>query len=137
MVSRVLTVVKTALQDKRQILSCYCSKKTSKTSPHSPEPTSLILRNIYSCFHSIVHIFSKYPSRVHPTQVLERERNELLLSRFSRVRLCATPQTAAHQAPPSMGFSRQEYWSGVPLPSLRNELATSYYQGVFSLSITN
>ena len=37
----------------------------------------------------------------------------LLLSRFSRVRLCATPETAAHQAPPSMGFSRQEYWSGV------------------------
>ena len=31
----------------------------------------------------------------------------LLLSRFSRVRLCATPETAAHQAPPSMGFSRQ------------------------------
>ena len=41
----------------------------------------------------------------------------LLLSRFSRVRLCATPETAAHQAPPSMGFSRQEYWSGLPLPS--------------------
>ena len=41
----------------------------------------------------------------------------LLLSRFSRVRLCATPQTAAHQAPPSTGFSRQEYWSGVPFPS--------------------
>ena len=39
----------------------------------------------------------------------------LLLSRFSRVRLCATPWTVAHQAPPSMGFSRQEYWSGVPL----------------------
>jgi len=33
---------------------------------------------------------------------------------FSRVRLCATPWTAAHQAPPSMEFSRQEYWSGVP-----------------------
>ena len=32
----------------------------------------------------------------------------LLLSRFSRVRLCATPQTAAHQAPPSLGFSRQD-----------------------------
>ena len=41
----------------------------------------------------------------------------LLLSRFSRVRLCATPWTVAHQDPPSMGFSRQEYWSGVPLPS--------------------
>ena len=33
------------------------------------------------------------------------------------VRLCATPWTAANQAPPSMGFSRQEYWSGLPLPS--------------------
>ena len=36
---------------------------------------------------------------------------------LSRVWLLATPRTAAHQAPPSMGFSRQEYWSGVPLPS--------------------
>ena len=36
---------------------------------------------------------------------------------LSRVRLLATPGTAAYQAPPSMGFSRQEYWSGVPLPS--------------------
>ena len=35
-----------------------------------------------------------------------------------RVRLLATPWTAAYQAPPSMGFSRQEYWCGVPLPSL-------------------
>ena len=38
----------------------------------------------------------------------------LLLSHFCRVRLCATPLTAAHQAPPSLGFSRQEYWSGLP-----------------------
>ena len=36
---------------------------------------------------------------------------------LSRVRLFATPRTAAYQAPLSMGFSRQEYWSGVPLPS--------------------
>ena len=36
---------------------------------------------------------------------------------LSRVGLLATPWTAAHQAPPSMGFSRQEYWSGLPLPS--------------------
>ena len=36
---------------------------------------------------------------------------------FSRARLLATPWTAAHQAPPSIGFSRQEYWSGLPLPS--------------------
>ena len=43
---------------------------------------------------------------------------------LSRVRLLATPWTAAYQAPPSMGFSRQEYWSGVPLllPSLDSQL---------------
>ena len=41
----------------------------------------------------------------------------LLLSCFSRVRLLETPWTAVYQAPPSMGFSRQGYWSGLPLPS--------------------
>ena len=41
----------------------------------------------------------------------------LLLSCFSCVRLCVTPQTAAHRAPPSLGLSRQEYWSGLPFPS--------------------
>ena len=45
----------------------------------------------------------------------------LPLSCFSRVRLCATPQTAAHQAPPSLGFSRQEHWSGLPFPSPMRE----------------
>ena len=59
----------------------------------------------------------------------------LLLSCFSRVQLCATPWTAAYQAPPSMGFSRQEYWSGVPLaplsgikpasPALEDEVLTT------------
>ena len=41
----------------------------------------------------------------------------LLLSHFSRVQLCASPQMAAHQAPPSLEFSRQEHWSGLPFPS--------------------
>ena len=41
----------------------------------------------------------------------------LLLPKNSCVRLCATPQMAAHQAPLSLGFSRQEYWSGLPFPS--------------------
>ena len=45
----------------------------------------------------------------------------LLLSRFSRVRLCATPETAAHQALPFLGFSRQEHWSGLPFPSPMHE----------------
>ena len=39
---------------------------------------------------------------------------------LSHIWLLVTPLTAAHQAPPSMGFSRQEYWSGVPLPSPDN-----------------
>ena len=41
----------------------------------------------------------------------------LLLSCFSYVQLCETPQMAAHQASPSLGFSRQEHWSGLPFPS--------------------
>ena len=45
---------------------------------------------------------------------------------LSRVRLLATPWTAAYQAPLSMGFSRQEYWSGVPLPSLETILGFIY-----------
>ena len=45
----------------------------------------------------------------------------LLLSRFSRVRLCAAPQTATHQALPSLRFSRQEHWSGLPFPSPMHE----------------
>ena len=45
----------------------------------------------------------------------------VLLSLFSRVRLCATPLTAAHQAPPSLGFFRQECWSGLPFPSPMHE----------------
>ena len=45
----------------------------------------------------------------------------LLLSRFSCVPLCVTPETAAHQALPSLGFSRQEYWSGLPFPSPMRE----------------
>ena len=44
-----------------------------------------------------------------------------MLHHFSHVRLCATPWTAAHQAPLSKGFSRQEYWSGFPFPSPRDQ----------------
>ena len=48
----------------------------------------------------------------------------LLLSCFSRVQLCATPWTAAYQASPSVGFSRQEHWSGLPFPSPMHESGT-------------
>ena len=53
-----------------------------------------------------------------------------LLSRVNRVRLCATPESAAHQAPPSLEFSRQEYWSGLPLPSLLEYSIAGQFQYV-------
>ena len=52
---------------------------------------------------------------------------------LSHVRLLATPWTAAYQAPPSIGFSKQEHWSGVPLPSLRQ---TTWVQ-ILALQPTN
>ena len=47
---------------------------------------------------------------------------------LSRVWLLATPWTVAYQVPPSMGFSRQEYWSGVPLPSSMTNLDKPVYK---------
>ena len=58
----------------------------------------------------------------------------LLLSHFSRVQLCATPWTAAHQASPSMGFSRQEHWSGLPFPSPMHESESEVTQSCPTLS---
>ena len=60
----------------------------------------------------------------------------LLLSCFSRVRLCATPWTAAHQAPPSMGFSRQEYWNGLSLPSPEMGIIEGAYFTISSALLT-
>ena len=66
---------------------------------------------LISLFRKGFALDSVYVKRATDSQLL------LLLSRFSRVRLCATLQKAAHQAPLSLGFSRQEYWSGLSFPS--------------------
>ena len=58
----------------------------------------------------------------------------LLLSHFSTVRLCATPEMAAHQAPPSLGLSRQEHWSGLPFPSPMHESEREVAQSCPTLS---
>ena len=55
---------------------------------------------------------------------------------LSRVWLLATPWTVARQAPPSVGFSRQEYWSGVPLPSLCFMWGTYYYPHFIRRKVT-
>ena len=54
---------------------------------------------------------------------------------LSPVRLLGTPWTAAHQAPPSTGFSRQEYWSGVSLPSLEHPSNTKQKEIIPSLNL--
>ena len=56
---------------------------------------------------------------------------------LSSVQLVATPWTATYQAPPSMGFSRQEYWSGVPLPSPTGVGSFSLLQGIFPTQGSN
>jgi len=69
-----------------------------------------------------VNIYSIAPFRlVYWSSDVELCMLLLLLSRFSRVQLCATPQMEAHQAPPSLGFSRQEHWSSLPFPSPMHE----------------
>ena len=58
----------------------------------------------------------------------------LLLSSFSCVQLCATTKTAAHQAPRSLGFSRQEHWSGLPFPFPMHESESEVTQSCPTLS---
>ena len=60
-------------------------------------------------------------------------RSEVKVKSLSRARLLATPWTAAYRAPPSMGFSRQEYWSGLPLPSYKflQNPAPAYFHSFF------
>ena len=67
-------------------------------------------------------------SNLHLLQLLHyswilycRAAREVFANHFSGVWLCATPETAAHQAPPSLGFSRQEHWSRLPFPSPMHE----------------
>ena len=54
---------------------------------------------------------------LHSSVIDNSPKLNVKLKSFSHVRLLATPWTVAHQAPPSMEFSRQDYWSGLPFPS--------------------
>ena len=67
-----------------------------------------------SSFTFIKRLFSSSLSAV---RVVSSAYLLLLLSRLSSIRLCVTPWTEANQAPPSLGFSKQEHWSGLPFPS--------------------
>ena len=73
-------------------------------------PQCKFLKFLTQCesYRKGARIIQEIPEQFHLEDLLLL----LLLSLFSRVRLCATPETAAHQAPLSLGFSRQERWSG-------------------------
>ena len=82
----------------------------------------------YFSISPVISLINKNLSTLHLKSKTKRETQTfkfinymLLLSRFSCLRLCATPQMAAHQAPLSLGFTRQEHWSGLPFPSPMHE----------------
>ena len=75
----------------------------------------------FSCLLKSLTSLSQVPYYWWPCLILER-RMKVKVKSLSSVWLSATPWTAAHQAPPSMGFSRQEHWSGLPFPSPSNFL---------------
>ena len=91
----------------------------------------LMLKHKRTDHPDVVTVWAKWKNNRAAQQWIKKPREKkweslldtmlLLLSHFSRVRLCMTPQTAAHQAPPSLGFSRQEHWSGLPFPSPMHE----------------
>ena len=88
---------------------CYCccqvaSVMSNSVRPHRRQPTGSPVPGILQArtLEWLAISFSKWKVKVKP---------------LSRVQLLVTPWTAAYQAPPSTGFSRQEYWSWVPLPS--------------------
>ena len=102
----------------QEVISCYTPKRTE---------SRISKKYVYTHGH---YIITHNNQKVEATQAATDEGVNkqyvvhtyngtlllLLLSRFSRVRPCATPETAAHQSLPSLGFSRQEHWSGLPFP---------------------
>ena len=92
----------------------YLGQTSSKSCPSNLFPALVISENRatwQSCCQMGVFIFIS--GRLSMKWKWKKVKVKLL----SRVRLLATPWTVAYQAPPSMGFSRQEYWSGLPFPS--------------------
>ena len=85
------------------------------------------------CIHTYTHTLLQTPNmkRIFNGSDFSVFTLLLLLSHFSRVQLCVNPQTAAHQAPPSLGFSRQEHWSGLPFPSPGHACVLSCFGSVW------
>ena len=114
-----------------------CMKVKSESEVAQSCPTLKLLLLLLSHFSHVHSIDSSPPGSPIPgilqARILEwvaisfsnAWKWKVKVKSLSRVRLLATPWIAAYQAPPSMGFSRQEYWSGVPLPSPLDKLQWS------------
>ena len=101
----------------------------TKISPYLPSPATAAAKSLQSCLTLCNPIDGSRPGSAVPGILQARTLEWVAISfsnvwqwkgkvkSLSHVWLFATPWTAAHQAPPSMGFSRLEYWRGVPLPS--------------------
>ena len=116
---KIISFLKTELCTNKNSKLIFINKHVCYTviykSKYSKEKSTLIMIQSLNEIPCIIKM--KLTKRVSNNMV----RCLLLLSRFSHVRLCATPQAAAHQAPPSLEFSRQEHWSGLPFPSPMHE----------------
>ena len=118
-------------------MPCNVAKKKIKYLVHSYESAAAAAKLLQSCLILCSPIDGSTPGSPIPGMLKARTLEWVAISfsnawkwkvkvkSLSCVRLLATPWTAAQQAPPSMGFSRQEYWSGVPLPSPVMKLAES------------
>ena len=120
MVRTLLTnLFKSQLLKHLQACVCHTTEKwVSSLSTFSAEVKHLLMRDLWSVYcHYVILVASLHnsPSDFYLLLLL------LLLSHFSRVQLSATPWMAAHQAPPSLRFSRREHWSGLPFPSPMSE----------------
>ena len=104
---------------------CYLVTKSCLTLLCDPMDCSLLGSSVRFSRHTLpwawLYPFCEAGMLGHLIRPISQQMLLLLLSRFSRVWLCATPETAAHQAPLSLGFSRQEHWSGLPFPSPMHE----------------
>ena len=87
------------------------------------EPLLLRLLSLNKCHFPLKKSkpLGEMADRKSKTGTVQDEPGTSSVQSLSHVQLCETPQTAAHQAPPSLGFSRQEHWSGLPFPSPKHE----------------